>query len=158
MLSLFAVFTLFLAMATVVVSAQETDLSGKQVASATAASSTPLSINTSGVAATKTISVKCPKACYLRISLSALFDGITQKGLIAGVVYVDGTETLVVSSNPVGLDSTSTGSYSQSRGYTCFSQVLDPGPHTIDVGLYMTKGTAGSFSRSVTVDVMQETK
>ncbi len=136
---------------------QETIVKARPVESILVSSSNPLTIDTLGVPATSTIPVRCMDKCYLKISLSALFSNITDNGLIAGIVFIDGSEKPVLTSDPVGIDSSSTTPSSQSRGSTWFTQLLKAGRHTIDVGLYMTQGTSGSFSRSVTVDVLEPT-
>jgi hypothetical protein len=97
--------------------------------------------------------VTCPGGCTLRIQLSSQFSSVPNGSVAAVSVVVDGSPIGVLPSNAIGFDSTSNSGASNVRTFTWVKQDVANGKHTVRVFLFLAgAGTAGSFSRTLTVD------
>jgi hypothetical protein len=101
--------------------------------------------------------VQCPPPgdCVLGIQFAAQFSGLTPPDPnVAGVIVsVDGSTGAVLPNGVLGLDSHSTGGGSNARSFLWMTKELSPGPHTVQVQLFVTSGSAGSADRTLQIDV-----
>ena len=97
--------------------------------------------------------VGCRGSCTLRIELSSQFSNVPV-GSVAGVqVLVDDSPTGINPITPVGFDSTSNTGASNVRTFSWMKRNVTNGRHTVRVLYFTTAGSAGSFSRTLTITI-----
>jgi hypothetical protein len=125
-------------------------------------SDVPLTITPTPADAVSPTTVSCPRPapCVLGIELSSQFNGLTppNPNVVAAIVLVDGSIDTILPHAVLGLSSTSTGGGSDARGYIWTTKALPSGPHAVQVLLSVPEGSAGSFSRSLKIDVYEANK
>lgn len=99
--------------------------------------------------------VTCPGGCTLRIELSSQFSNVPIGSVAAVYVVVDDSPIDIYPTATIGFDSTSNSGASNVRTFAWMKKDLAHGKHTIRVFLFLagTSGSAGSFSRTLTVGV-----
>src|SRR5262245_22537797 len=103
-----------------------------------------------------TVQCRPRRPCTLRIELSSQFSSVTVGSVAAAQVLVDDSPDGIEPANPVGLDSTSNTGASNARTFSWVKRDVGRGSHTIRVFFLVSpSGTAGSFSRILTVDVLR---
>ena len=133
--------------------AQETSLSGTPSRTLIKARTDSITLTATPLKAFTTTSVTCATQCFLDITVSAQFSGVTEGDVAIVEVNLDGSQTNVLPFSVLGFDSTSTGAASNARAYTWMTGTLSAGKHSIDVFFFTDAGTAQSFDRTLKVVV-----
>lgn len=119
----------------------------------------PLFLSLTPANALSPTTVQCPPPgqCVLGIQFAAQFNALNppDPNVAAVIVSIDGSTSGVLPNGVLGLDSNSTGGGSNARSFLWMTKGLNPGPHTVQVQLYVTSptGSAASADRTLQVDV-----
>jgi hypothetical protein len=103
-----------------------------------------------------TVHCRSRRPCTLRLELSSQFSNVPVGSVAAVRLLMDDSPEGIEPANPAGLDSTSNSGASNVRTFSWVKRDVDRGSHTIRVFFFVSpSGTAGSFSRILTVDVFR---